>query len=361
MYKKGVLIVSRTQESNAKAEIVRQKLAELDANAVVIRKQCNFSWITSGGRGFIGLASENACGVIVVSKDAVYLFANNIEAGRLALEELPQNFAEVVSIEWENDGTLNQAITQRVGSFVEDSALEPFFKQQRTALCEQEIVRYRALGSDAAAVLESVCVTLQKGMTEVEVAGLLAKEFWARSIEPITLLIAADDRSNYVRHYVPTQKRIEHGAIISVCARRHGLIVSITRIVAFDKDFATGYGTLLKIEADMLDAIRPGNRISDVFAACCDSYTRNNLPNEWKNHHQGGMTAYLAREIRADRTTNSAIAPNQAYAFNPSVKGAKCEDTVLVTENGLEFLTAPGAGWPTVQVGGYVRPGILYR
>lgn len=351
----------RTQESNKKVEIVRNKLAELDADAIVIRKQCNFSWITAGGRGFIGLASENACGCIVVSKDKVYLFANNIEAPRLAREELPADFAEVVSVEWENDGTLNQLITEKVGKFVEDSALEPFFKHHRTTLCEDEIARYRSLGSDTVKAVEEVCKTLPKGATEVEVAGMLASEFWKRGIEPITLLIAADDRSDYVRHYVPTNKTIEKGVIISVCARRYGLIASATRIVAFDKDFAKGYSTLVKVEGDMLDAIRPDNRISDVFSACCDSYTRNGLANEWKNHHQGGLTGYVAREIRADHNTTSPIAVNQAYAFNPSMKGAKCEDTVLVTANGLEILTAPSAGWPTIQVGSYKRADILYR
>ena len=67
---------------------------------------------------------------------------------------------------------------------------------------------------------------------------MLSGEFWKLGIEPITLLIAADNRSDYVRHYVPAQKPIENSVIISVCARRHGLIASATRIVTFNKDFA---------------------------------------------------------------------------------------------------------------------------
>ncbi|WRS27167.1 M24 family metallopeptidase [Oscillospiraceae bacterium MB08-C2-2] len=353
--------MSRIIESNRKVEAVRKKLAELDVNAVVIRKQCNFSWITAGGRGFIGLASENACGCIVVSKDAVYLFANNIEAPRLANEELPEGFAQVVSTLWENDGTLNQLIADKVGTFVEDSALEPFFKEQRTLLCEEEIQRYRVLAKETVEVVEQVCRELPQGATEVEIAGMLAQGFWKRAIEPITLLVAADDRSNHVRHYVPTEKKVQKGVILSVCARRHGLIVSATRIVAFDKAFAAGYRNLLKVEADMFDSIKAGNRISDVFAAGCASYASNGLPEEWQNHHQGGLTGYVAREIRADHSTGTEILVNQAYAFNPSVKGAKCEDTVLVTEQGLEFLTDPTAQWPCIQQSGYRRADVLCR
>lgn len=109
----------------------------------------------------------------------------------------------------------------------------------------------------------------------------------------------------------------------------------------------------------MLDVIKPGKHISDVFTLGCDSYTRNGLQNEWKNHHQGGLTGYMAREIRADHTTMQPITTHQANAFSPSMQGAKCEDTVLTTENGLIFLAAPSVEWPCVQLSSYRRPGII--
>jgi hypothetical protein len=44
-----------------------------------------------------------------------------------------------------------------------------------------------------------------------------------------------------------------------------------------------------------------------------------------------------------------------ALAWNPSLAGAKVEDTFLLTEEGLLNLTEDPS-WPTVAVGGRRRP-----
>lgn len=58
------------------------------------------------------------------------------------------------------------------------------------------------------------------------------------------------------------------------------------------------------------------------------------------------------------------LAADQGLAWNPSVTGTKSEDTILVTEAGVEILTATGS-WPTVPVktdrGVLLRPDILIR
>ena len=58
----------------------------------------------------------------------------------------------------------------------------------------------------------------------------------------------------------------------------------------------------------------------------------------------------------------AVVAAVQPFAWNPSVPGAKSEDTFLITEAGAELLTAT-PGWPQVQVavnGGTMdRPAIL--
>lgn len=55
-----------------------------------------------------------------------------------------------------------------------------------------------------------------------------------------------------------------------------------------------------------------------------------------------------------------------AYAWNPTVKGAKSEEKVLVTDDTIEPLTMTGK-WPTIDAASYVddtvvtRPDILYK
>ena len=352
--------MDRIEESNLKVNNVRAMLEKTGHTGIIIRKQANFSWISAGGRGFIGLASENACASIIVTKDKVYIAGNNIELPRLIAEEFPKGFAESIALPWREDGTVDNVLKNKFGKLTTDSEQDAWFREKRVNLLETEEARFARLGKISAQVLEDVCASLKPGVTEFEIAGRISEGYWAAGIEPITLLIAADNRSSLVRHYVPTAKKVKTGVICSICARAGGLVVSATRTVAFSKDFAKRYGKLLKVEQAVFEATKPGAILSNVFKTLTDAYTKNGLAGEWENHHQGGMTGYLAREIRVLPDTTNKVAAHQAYAWNPSAVGTKCEDTVLVGENGkLTVLTKVGKNWPTVKVGNLIRPDIL--
>lgn len=353
--------MDRLEEAKRKASLVRALLDEKGADAVLVRKQANFSWLGAGARGFIGLASETACGTLVVHRDGVVLASNNIESRRLLEEELPAGFAEPVELEWSADAGLEAAVRARFPRLVDDAALDSWFRERRVALTGPELDRYRTLGRGAAEALESACQSALPGTTEFAVAGAVARELWNRGIEPITVLVAADGRSERVRHYVPTGERARKGFIASVCARSGGLVASATRIVAFAPGFAAAFGEVAEVEREALDATEAGLPLGEVLRRMEDAYAANGLGGEWRNHHQGGLTGYLAREIRADRGCAVPAATDRAYAWNPSAPGAKCEDTVLLTAAGLEIATAAGPSWPQISVGGRARPAPLLK
>ena len=77
------------------------------------------------------------------------------------------------------------------------------------------------------------------------------------------------------------------------------------------------------------------------------------------DHHQGGITGYLSRDILALPTARERINPSMAVAWNPSVNGSKIEDTALVTDGDIEILTTDER-WPVYEVGGRLRPVELY-
>ena len=68
-------------------------------------------------------------------------------------------------------------------------------------------------------------------MTEREVASRSADALAAVGIDALVTLVAADDRVKRFRHPVPTDLQWKKVLMIVVCARRGGLIASLTRIV----------------------------------------------------------------------------------------------------------------------------------
>ncbi|WP_292040456.1 coenzyme F420-0:L-glutamate ligase [Massilia sp. UBA6681] len=74
-----------------------------------------------------------------------------------------------------------------------------------------------------------------------------------------------------------------------------------------------------------------------------------------REHHQGGITGYRAREVVTGPTTATLLEEGMAFAFNPSFAGLKIEDTFLLGPDGLENLTFD-PGWPAADVHGRKRP-----
>jgi len=117
------------------------------------------------------------------------------------------------------------------------------------------------------------------------------------------------------------------------------------------------------VEGELIQATRPGKTLGELLQVSQEAYRRADLGDEWRMHHQGGAAGYEPREYLALPGSPVAVALGQAFAWNPSVAGAKSEDTILVGEAEDEVLTAID-GWPPTIVslpGGktMARPAIL--
>ncbi|MDR1179635.1 MAG: M24 family metallopeptidase, partial [Spirochaetales bacterium] len=332
-------------------------------------RQCNFSWLT-GGRGHIGFAGDISCAQILVTDSSVFLLANEIEAPRLVEEEIPPGLGiELRSLPWYSDGLLGETAADITGTasgkLLGDDKLENEIRELRTSLEPEEIGRYRELGISSAQALEGVCMSIKGGETEFELAGRVSESLWSRGIDPITLLVAADDRTLKFRHLVPTENRLKRYAILSICARKQGLIASATRLVHLGqppKELLRKLENTLKVEAALFTETRPGAVYSAIFQEAAAQYAKAGVPEEWKRHHQGGLSGYVAREIRVTPDSNARVRENEAYAWNPTITGTKCEDTMLVLPAGNEFITHTGGyRYINVEYKGSVlsRPGIF--
>jgi Xaa-Pro dipeptidase len=89
------------------------------------------------------------------------------------------------------------------------------------------------------------------------------------------------------------------------------------------------------------EATHPGRTLADAFDDCRRFYAEVGFPEEWKLHRQGDTTGYASREVIATPRTRQEIEVGQAFAWNPSITGAKAEETFILTEGGSEMIVRP--------------------
>ena len=153
---------------------------------------------------------------------------------------------------------------------------------------------------------------------------------------------------------------LERYGMVNLCARKWGLVVSITRFVHFGPvpdDLAASFVAAARIHSELLHATRPGATSAQLFDVAHKAYTSAGAAEEIELHHQGGPCGYTERDWLITPTGEETVALPQAFAYNPSLRGAKAEDTALATEDAVEILTET----PTLPVIETVLDGVTYR
>jgi Xaa-Pro aminopeptidase len=353
--------MNRREEFEAKVRRVRALLAEKSLGAAVLSRRSSFAWLTCGGQNHVAAASEIGAGSLVVTLGEVFLLSNNIENDRLLEEECQGLPISPAVFPWHLEAQAKPAALQAIlkgcqhgsdGAFGGASLAEDLM-HLRHPLLPPEVVRYRELGQEAAAVVQETCRDLRPGLTEFQVAGMLAKGCLDRGLDATVRLVAFDERISRYRHPIPTGRVLRKQALVVLGARRSGLIVSLSRMVSFASISPTlqhKHEAVCRVDAALNLASRPGRRLGDILREGISQYEAEGFGDEWRLHHQGGLTGYEGRDTRATLESAETIHSPTAVAWNPSITGTKSEDTFLVTEEGLENLTA-SAGWPVLQAG----------
>lgn len=343
-------------------------------DTIVVGEPANLAWLL-GCRSHVPQTLDSACFDLVAAdlrtgQPRLTAVMNTIEAARLAETEFPAEppVALVVVPWWENRAGRRPSGpgvgSDRPSAGTVDVAAD--LAAARRVLTPGQAERLTAVGADAAAATGRVARGLRPGLSEFDVAGRLAAELLAAELEPVVLLVAADGRDRHHRHPLPTSRRGERAFLLVCCARRHGLIASVTRQVLFagaghDRPERTAlHRALLGVEQVFLDGSRPGARLGDVVAAGAGAYGSHGFDaEEWTRHHQGGLSGWLPREFPAHPGSEETLAAGMVVAWNPSCPSGKVEDTCLVTTDGPRpLVTDPD--WPTVTVGGRPRPDLLW-
>ena len=300
---------------------------------------------------------------LLVVDGAAYALFPDIEASRVEEDERLQELGyEPVPFPWHEGSAETVARLLEGRRALAGEELETAIAPSRRLLSAEERERYRAAAADASAAMVACLRGLRPEQSETEVAASLAREARLRGFFPPVVLVAGEERQKVHRHPLPTMEKLGRHALLAITAERHGLHVSLTRIVSFGSppaELARVVAASAAVDAVMLSASRPGRTLGDVFAVAVDAYAAAGFPEEWRRHHQGGLTGYEGREVFAVPREPTVVPESSAVAWNPSVTGGgKSEDTALVTSDGVEVITRT-PDLPELELDGLARPAIV--
>jgi len=310
--------------------------------------------------------------VLVTSTGKRYYLTTENEAARAHDEEFGALDFEPVLFPWWADET-NAAAEKLAGGPLGSDTPAPGMTPVnlfplRAALCESEIARYRWLGAHSAAATVEALNEVEPGLSEYDLEAITVGALLRRGILPSVHLYAVDERILKYKHAVPRGKRLKQYAMLNLCSRKWGLVISITRFLHFGAlpaDLAKNFEAAAKVNAALLTASRVGATSAGLFKVAQDAYTAVGFPGEERFHHQGGPTGYGEREWVATPNGTEVVVNNQAFAWNPSIRGGKTEDTVLLHDGVIENLTAtpelPVIASATVEGSAYLAAGVLVK
>ncbi len=348
----------KNSEFQTKIFILRDLLDKHGVDALLLRRVSSFAWATCGAASYVNTATTEGAASLLITREHLYLFTSNIEAPRLEQEEkLADQGWEFQVSPWDDSQRALQSLTSGFSlasdiPFPGSKDINAEIARLRAHLTQEEGERFRQLGHLCAETLIAVAHEIHPGLNEYQLAALLGSQAQRRGVQPIVNLIATDERTYRFRHPLPTEKILDKYAMLVLSGRRWGLVCSITRLVHFGQlsdDLRERIIATAQVNATLIANSRPGQRLGDVLAQGQQAYASVGFPDEWRQHHQGGVVGYEPREYLATPTSSDVIAQGQALAWNPSIAGAKMEDTILVGAQSNEILTYTQL-WPEMHI-----------
>jgi Xaa-Pro aminopeptidase len=360
-------LAERNAEVSAKLAALRT--ASGSNTALRLRGSDWFAWATAGASNVVLLTTETGIAELLITAQDAWVLTDEIEAQRLIDEELPSIFKIQVG-PWAFPAA-RETVVQDIlsgATVLSDrprNAEQPLPAELHAAkrnMSASEITRYREVGRLASAAMCEVLRAARPEWSEYQLAGAGAEALWTRGLHPALTLAAGEQRLPIYRHPTASAAKLGSRAMLVFCARGYGLYANLTRFVSFAKmphDWGKLQQQVGEIEAEALDACRPGLGLNEIYQTLATAYRAHGHTSAINQHHQGGTTGYLAREIVATPDTFETLSNATPIAWNPSLRGgAKIEDTFIVTANGLEDMTYD-ATWPYALVHGRLRPQVL--
>ncbi|KMZ53907.1 hypothetical protein HMPREF0980_01949 [Dorea sp. D27] len=334
-------------------ERIRKWLEENNYDGVLLNRRDNYTWVSKGAKSNVVSNSENGAAYYAIRRDGIDLLADSSDLHRMDTEQNPLG-ADPVLLPWyvSKDAQIKDYIGGR--RFASDTGtagtanVQEELAELRLRLTEEEVARYEKAGELCADIVEGVCAEARPGMTENDIAHMLSCRCIQNGVSPDCVLAGADGRILSYRHPVPAGKKIEKSLMVVLGGEQYGLYTSLTRMVYFARvpeEIKERYEKTQYIFACMQTMMRDGMTYKEYFEKVKALYAEAGYDGEWKMHHQGGPTGYACREFIPAPGDERTIREGQAYAWNPTILGTKCEETTYLGADGVRILSM-SSNWP---------------
>ena len=347
------------REQDIKLKRIREYINVNGYTGMILSRQDNFNWISSGGNNRVVVPKEEGFCTIVVTKDNIYMIAQVMDGSRIMDEEMQRLEAEYIPLRWYEEAINERAVKLAGKAPVGDILLAGSeFKlkdiyELHYPLTEQEIDRLKKLGAISDYILNKVANEIKPGVVDYEVEAMLLYEYAKQNIQCDVLLIGTDDRIYKYRHPSPSGRKLGNYVLLHPAVRSGGLHCNITRSIYFGdslpKDIQKAYSAVTQIEAYCMSMCNTGTRWADIFEGQKRFLKALDFEYEWQGHYPGGRTGYFVCQADLSKNPESRIVNNEAYDWFVTVTGAKVEE-LGVNHNGEFTLCSQTGIWPSKKV-----------
>jgi Xaa-Pro aminopeptidase len=337
---------------------VRAAFAGLEVQALWVAKPANIRYLT-------GFTSPED-GKLLVLEDSAVLYTDS----RYTVQAQEESRVPVHIARWEEVfAHAKPMVTGKSVGFEADAVVYSSFKEMLEGLettlkpvknvveplrgvknqAELEVLRRAARIADDA--LEATLPMLKPGVMERDVALELEMQMRKRGAEAAAFdITVASGERGAMPHGGASSRIIRDGELVTIDwgARVDGYHSDCTRTYAVSEassELKTIYNTVLDAQLKALEAIRAGAKCFDM-----DKVARDHISSagygEYFGHslgHSVGLAVHetpsLSFRAKDERLEAGNVVTVEPGIYVPGVGGVRIEDTVLVTQTGIEFLT----------------------
>ncbi len=228
---------------------------------------------------------------------------------------------------------------------------EPLLWEMRVIKSPEEISRLRMASRGVSKAAEKAFRTAHVGMTELDMARVIKKTLIDEGCSPLYTLVAFGPKGAYLID--PTPNRLKEGQIMryDITATYRGYVSDISRVAAFGKvsdRVEWAHGVLLTANQAMREATKPGMKGFELRKLEMDIMVKEGMEPliPMAGHGVGRMIHEPPFMTKFD---NTLLEQGMTLAIEPTIRmqgvgSVNIEDTVVVTEDGIESLTTAPRG-----------------